>query len=65
MSFGLVLLFTYQLKSEIKMEELANFYLCENLKEELKITKNTMSRQEIIKEIYRLEKEIQKNENEN
>lgn len=47
------------------MEELANFYLCENLKEELKITKNTMSRQEIIKEIYRLEKEIQKNENEN
>jgi len=47
------------------MEELANFYLCENLKEELKITKNTMQRQEILKQIYKLEKEIQKDENEN
>ena len=62
MNFGPVLLFTYQLKSEIKMEELANFYLCENLKEELKTVKNTMQRQEIIKEIYKLEKKIDENE---
>jgi len=44
------------------MEELANFYLCENLKEELKTVKNTMQRQEIVKEIYKLEKKIDENE---